>query len=901
MFEVSGKCTFSGYSKVHITVNNAVNRSVSVYDKISVLDGSKKFSQIVQIPVQLADFDLNIYLQNTNADEVLVKTVSRITAGDVFIIAGQSNALAASNSPYNGPPLMQSLSTQWNRGIGTHEDPEIANYPCGPQSYDFAEPNSNWLWNGFVGTWGLTLQFNLSLQTGIPSCFVNGARVSSSISMNLPSHFPTDTTLLDSCNIYDRLYNKIKQNQLNAAVKGIFWYQGETDGVLSYSATCEYLNKFDLLYHAWKKDYPNVQKIFLIQVNTGCNDINLSLIREIERKISYKYADVVLMTSFNMNETDRTSDLCHATVEGYNQLADNLLPLVKKYVYKQTIDEKTILPPKIVRAFYSSERKICLEFDTPVSLQQSKKYSGENEATAYIKDYFYAENNGPLAVESVTSKDNFVYLNLSEYSPHTNKVTYLPHSYTIFGALYVGPWITNQSNTLIAAASFYDYPISSSSNNLWDKSWTNYGSGYIKNHQITDQTVLYTGNFRGGNAGELLCIDEDKKRFSLFEFKNSDWNLIADDRSDSAFGANLIGFTKKLLVADFDGDGIDELLATPINNKNRGYVLFKIIDGHWQKIWFQNNNQHTLYNYGENIYVGDFNGDGQSEILAIGKNKANRSAMFYFNGSDFVSREFGYDESELFSQYSGSLLATDLDGDGSCDLLQTNGFHSILTFKNNKWTLLSVTNSRIAFENFDRLLPESTLFFSANIDTTRQNEIIALKTGSQKSGATIMNLKFSDENTSWRYKYEEGSIQSINDWSIENYNDNTQQIYFTSPNAKGASDILLTKRESCGYLVNMYRFTGKNDYAAVAEDFETSRYKNDFLIFPNPTNGLITFLVPENTDNTISIYDIQGKELLNLKNQSGSVTTDLSFLEEGMYLVKLQNQNGITVKKVILK
>ena len=76
---------------------------------------------------------------------------------------------------------------------------------------------------------------------------------------------------------------------------------------------------------------------------------------------------------------------------------------------------------------------------------------------------------------------------------------------------------------------------------------------------------------------------------------------------------------------------------------------------------------------------------------------------------------------------------------------------------------------------------------------------------------------------------------------------------------------------------------------------------NDILIYPNPANDIIT--IEENSlinkNGLISIYNIQGQIVLEQTLQDAKSQIDISSLEKGVYFVKVNNRNGMQVRKVV--
>jgi len=70
--------------------------------------------------------------------------------------------------------------------------------------------------------------------------------------------------------------------------------------------------------------------------------------------------------------------------------------------------------------------------------------------------------------------------------------------------------------------------------------------------------------------------------------------------------------------------------------------------------------------------------------------------------------------------------------------------------------------------------------------------------------------------------------------------------------------------------------------------------KND-LIYPNPTSNILNLNNLQNAN--IKIFDLCGKMLMNINNTDSKI--DVSNLNNGIYLIKIETQSGIITKKFI--
>ncbi len=85
----------------------------------------------------------------------------------------------------------------------------------------------------------------------------------------------------------------------------------------------------------------------------------------------------------------------------------------------------------------------------------------------------------------------------------------------------------------------------------------------------------------------------------------------------------------------------------------------------------------------------------------------------------------------------------------------------------------------------------------------------------------------------------------------------------------------------------------------IINDKETPKTNTEISIFPNPNNGNFTIQFDSNTENSIEIYSILGKKILE-KSGIKTNTIEISNLEKGIYFIKVNNQNNTKTKKVIV-
>jgi len=79
-----------------------------------------------------------------------------------------------------------------------------------------------------------------------------------------------------------------------------------------------------------------------------------------------------------------------------------------------------------------------------------------------------------------------------------------------------------------------------------------------------------------------------------------------------------------------------------------------------------------------------------------------------------------------------------------------------------------------------------------------------------------------------------------------------------------------------------------------------SNLESSISVFPNPTTGIVNIIAENTKIEKISVFDISGKVLENNNNFAGT-TLDLSWLNNGVYFIKIQTPLEQTTHKVIIQ
>jgi len=99
------------------------------------------------------------------------------------------------------------------------------------------------------------------------------------------------------------------------------------------------------------------------------------------------------------------------------------------------------------------------------------------------------------------------------------------------------------------------------------------------------------------------------------------------------------------------------------------------------------------------------------------------------------------------------------------------------------------------------------------------------------------------------------------------------------------------------YIDDVYLYGREMSSQGIAEIKKTN---NIISLYPNPANTLVT--IETNTfikESTVSIFNINGQELITQPIAGKKTQINISKLESGVYFIKVANENGVCVKKII--
>lgn len=403
-----------GWDSIYLDYSPTPVIKFNLGTKLVYKKGFADFHFVVNINSDLFNKIFWIRVTKPGKDSLILRRAN-ILCGDIFLVNGQSNAI------WGSLPDTDPFIRTYGVNNSKNKQDSFWNYAScytnggGPQ----------------IGVWAYQIANKIVEEQKIPVCIINGAVPGSTIE----SHLRDENNPEDTNNLYGDLLYRTKKANLDSFVKGIFWYQGESDYAEKYQ------EKFNQLYSNWIEDYPNLKKIYVIQSHHGCGTEENPYVREIQRNINRNLPKVDVMSTNSIPGHDG----CYFSPLGYSELANRLYPLVKRDFYNGSYNPN-MDAPNIDRVYYLDGKKDKINIIVKPSGQNlilPKDTLIANDLFT-IKDYFGLNGNYNQC-SSVTIKGDTIKLLLKSSSSAT-KLNYLTDkNYLNSNLVFQGPYITNSN------------------------------------------------------------------------------------------------------------------------------------------------------------------------------------------------------------------------------------------------------------------------------------------------------------------------------------------------------------------------------------------------------------------------------------------------------------------------
>lgn len=343
--------------------------------------------------------------------ETVLDKVSDLVCGDAFLIEGQSNAESLDLREQAQKPRE---TNEWIRTFGGPKGSEdgvnwLRDYTNKAQQASGKRP-SLWrvaVWkqkppeyDSHIGWWGMELAKRLVASQKVPIFILNGALGGTRIDQHQRN--PTDPA--DLTTIYGKWLWRLQQARLTHGIRAIIWHQGENDQPADAPSGDygwkNYQNYFVEMSAGWRRDLPNARRYFMFQIwpnscGMGGQDGAGDLLREKQRTLPEHFSHLSIMSTLGI----RPPGGCHYPLEGYNEFARLLQPIIERDLYGIK-PAGPVTPPNLKRAQFASAARdtITLEFDQPV------RWEGRLASQFYLDGEKDKVSSGSVAGTTLTLK-----------------------------------------------------------------------------------------------------------------------------------------------------------------------------------------------------------------------------------------------------------------------------------------------------------------------------------------------------------------------------------------------------------------------------------------------------------------------------------------------------------------
>ncbi len=413
-----GSVASQGYTHVLAEVLNAgvVDSSVSV-----PLCGVAPVEFMIDVPIpsELTAFDVRLSLVGGETPQEFY-SVTDLVAGDLYLVQGQSNAVAAAQSGdanENQNPFVRSFGSNTQDGAANAAD----------VTWRMAEGNAG-SGPAAIGQWAIRMGSLLATTHETPIGIVNGGLGGQPISFFQRN----DGNPTDPATNYGRVLTRLRNGGMDQSLRAILWYQGEADG----AASQVHHDGFVALKDDWTEDYGGFERIYVTQLRAGCGGDLLNS-QEVQRVLADDFAEITVMSTTGLDAHDG----CHYAYEnGYRELGNRYAALLGRDLYDEMPDAD-VQPP-------NPDTVQLMNGGTEVHITMRNAESALTFAEGAQADFRVEGTTATITGGSASG--NVVVLTMSGDATGTTGVSYLGH----IGA---GPWVLNENG--IGLLAFGHIPI----------------------------------------------------------------------------------------------------------------------------------------------------------------------------------------------------------------------------------------------------------------------------------------------------------------------------------------------------------------------------------------------------------------------------------------------------------
>lgn len=941
-FRVNGEVTYTQYKSVELRayVKGVLKSKVS---KPVYFSGSTApFDLQLNLPAGLINYEFQIYASD-GFGTYLKRIVKQVAFGDIVLITGQSNSVANAYNGYSNTGYRDSFIRSF--GNSSYISGDMAN----DLTWHLADGDGYYA-AGCVGQWGLVLAKQIIDSAKVPIGIINNGVGGTPIDYHKKNYSAPQ----DLNTSYGRqLYRASKCGVANEA-RFMMFYQGESDG----SNAKLHDSLFKIMHRDWLKDYPGLQKVYVVQVRDGCGSPSLQL-REVQRQFEFNLSKTRVLTVNGFNGHDG----CHfGFTNGYQALGFEAAQILLTEFYgKKTKNDVYPLNPIYAYVSNANLKQITLELN---QAEQTLK------ADANFYQLFSLENNATISISGGKIVNNKIVLDLSGPICNLNGLSYN-------GAPWSNPWVTNLKG--VGLLSFYKLPIYASKRVATTIRVCKNQTFKLSTDSVAGYTYQWKGNygkFVSNRANPNLKLESSEifkliiqDKLKICKADTQFVTVLVEEVSKPDFKTNYHLCSNDSLPINFESPGnqitwtLDDVkLSGPITavklagkyvisvtsglgcmnsdtfeiTKASGLNLLDSIYLHCPGTLLQLQSKHRLSSFQWNHQVGDTNisfayDTGLVTLLAIDSN-----ACKYYDTAQVLHYDVlivKIDTKPVFCDYDTLVYFkpnTSSQWFWNSQIQTSNSFR-INSGDSMHLTLIDTNNCRQEFDIFPKMIqkPQQTksefLLCDGNEVFVQLNPQFTYQWASGTASAS----KIINKAGVYRFKVIDNfcefndSIELVNpikpQWQIPTDTSlcTGQKVKFMIP--KTLSSVSLNKMPIKDSIVaefpQMYVISGLDsnncrytwnliitEKACVNSAKNTT--KHFFKINPNPTNGELT--IKSNTSlkalEIIELYNSTGQRIKNYEviRHLDEIDLNLIQISKGIYYLKLGNLGGTVMYKIVL-
>ncbi len=133
---------------------------------------------------------------------------------------------------------------------------------------------------------------------------------------------------------------------------------------------------------------------------------------------------------------------------------------------------------------------------------------------------------------------------------------------------------------------------------------------------------IYIGDFNGDGKDDYLVSADNSQGITWQGYKIFEVDPSLPNNNNEIYSATWPSWGERFHIGDYDGNGLDDIMVTTDINVNTanvipGYYVYKTTIDPSGNLAIHNHAYGNWPSWGENIIVGDWNGDGRDDLTAV--------------------------------------------------------------------------------------------------------------------------------------------------------------------------------------------------------------------------------------------------------------------------------------------